>query len=271
MNELQEKLLLMFKWFHNFCSEHKLVYYALGGTALGAVRHKGFIPWDDDMDIGMPRPDYEKMLDIIKKENNFGQYIIEYPLEYKDSMYPICKVYDTSTTLIENVKKQPRRGIFIDIFPLDGIGNAEEESKNNYRKINFWIDLLNAKRCAIRKGRSLFKNASIILSNLLPDAVFGKEILIKKINKMALKYDYKNNNYIVNLFGAWKEKEIVEKKCFGIPKLHKFEDTKIYIPEDADSYLTSLYGDYMELPPTEKRVSHHDYIKLDLEKSYLER
>lgn len=269
MNELQEKLLLMFKWFHNFCLENNLVYYALGGTALGAVRHKGFIPWDDDMDIGMPRPDYEKMINIIKRENSIEQYIIEYPLEYKDSMYPICKVYDTSTTLIENVKNEPKRGIFIDIFPLDGIGNSREESKNNYRKINFWIDLLNTKRCALRKGRNLLKNASIIVSNLLPDAIFGKEKLIKKINNMALKFEYDNNSYIVNLFGAWKEKEIVEKKYLGTPTLCEFEDAKIYIPEEADRYLSSLYGNYMELPPIEKRVSHHDYIKLDLEKSYL--
>lgn len=270
MNNIQNNLLPMFKWFHSFCSENKLTYYALGGTALGAVRHSGFIPWDDDIDVGMPRPCYEKLVNFLKKENKFGKYIIEYPLEHKDSMYPFLKLYDTSTTLTECVKNYPRRGIYIDIFPLDGIGNTKKESLNNYKKINFWINLLNTKICVPRKERCFLKNIAIVLSSLLPNCICGKDILIKKINDMGKSNDYEENDYVVNLFGAWKEREITKKEWFGTPKLCSFENTCIYIPQNADKYLSALYGNYMELPPAEKQISHHYNIELNLKKSYLE-
>lgn len=269
MNEMQKKILYMFKWFHAFCEENNLTYYALGGTALGAIRHNGFIPWDDDIDIGMPRPFYERLVKMLKKENIFGQYVIEYPLEKNDSMYPFLKLYDMNTTLVENVRNHPKRGIFIDIFPLDGIGDTLEDSVRNYKKIAVWIDILNTKICALRKGRSLKKNIAIIFSGLLPNRIFGKDVLIKKINELGKTIDYNKSSYCVNLFGAWKEREISEIQWFGIPKLVRFEDTWIYVPEKAEKYLTALYGNYMELPPMEDRLTHHDFIELDLEKSYI--
>lgn len=269
MNKMQEKLLCMFKWFHTFCEENNLTYYALGGTALGAVRHNGFIPWDDDIDIGMPRPFYERLVRILKEENTFGRYVIEYPLEKKDSMYPFLKLYDTSTTLVENVRKHPKRGIFIDIFPLDGIGDSLEDSIHNYKKIVFWINLLNTKICALRKGRSWKKNIAIILSGLLPNKMLGKEVLIKKINGFGKAIDYNKSAYCINLFGAWKEREISEKQWFGTPRPVRFEDVLIYVPEKVEKYLTNLYGNYMQLPPAEERLTHHDFIELDLEKSYI--
>ncbi|MBR5505916.1 MAG: LicD family protein [Clostridia bacterium] len=103
MNELQQKLLTMLNWFHNVCEKENLQYYALGGTALGAIRHNGFIPWDDDIDVGMPRDDYNKLREICSKYNA-GQYYIEFPGINDDFVYPFCKVYDKQTTLVENVK-----------------------------------------------------------------------------------------------------------------------------------------------------------------------
>lgn len=269
MNEMQKKLLNMMKWFHNFCVEEDLCYYAIGGTALGAVRHKGFIPWDDDIDVGMPRPDYEKMIDAFKNKKNTAHYILDVPLEKKDNIYPFCKLYDTNTTLIENVRIKVKRGIYIDIFPLDGIGNTISESHKNYKHINFWIDMLNTKICALRKGRSIFKNFSIIVGRAIPEFILGRTYLIEKINNMGKRLPYNDNSFAVNLFGAWKEREIIKREWLGKPQLCEFEDMQIYIPENSHDYLTSLYGNYMELPPVEKRVSHHDFIECDLEKSYL--
>lgn len=268
MTELQAKLLEMFKFFHEFCVKNNLVYYAIGGTALGAVRHNGFIPWDDDVDVGMPRLDYNKMTELLKKNNKFGKYIIEMPLEKNDSMYPFCKIYDTATTFVENVRNKPKRGIYIDIFPLDGIGNTKEESLTNYKRINFWIDLLNTKICAVRKGRGFLKNVAVAISGVIPECILGKKQLINKIDKMIKRNNYETSEYTVNYFGAWKEREITKKEWFGKPSICKFENMEIYIPENADKYLTALYGEYMQLPPPEKRVSHHDYIELDLNKSY---
>lgn len=121
MTEIQLKLLDMLKWFHEFCIENKLRYYALGGTMLGAIRHKGFIPWDDDIDVGMPREDYDKMIELVIDKQD-EKYRLEKPLQNKDFVYQYCKLYDTSTTLVENTRYKTKRGVYLDIFPLDGIG-----------------------------------------------------------------------------------------------------------------------------------------------------
>lgn len=268
MTGMQKKLLEMMRWFHNLCKEEKLVYYAVGGTALGAVRHNGFIPWDDDIDVAMPRPDYEKLKKISEKYNLKDNYYIEFPFEKKDSMYPFCKIYDTQTTLIENVRKQPVRGLYIDVFPLDGIGNSREESLRNYKKISTKINFLNTRICAFRKGRKLHKNLAIAISRVIPEAVVSTKKLIEKINSMGVHYE--ESEYIVNLFGAWGVKEISKREWFMEPLLCKFEDTEIFIPSKYHEYLTCMYGNYMKLPPPEKRISHHDYVFMDMEKPYTE-
>ena len=124
MTELQNRLLIMLKWFHEFCVEHNLRYFALGGTLLGAIRHKGFIPWDDDIDVGMPRADYNKLMEL--SDQIQSPYVLETPQSpAKDFIYAYCKLFNTDTTLIEKRKKNMKRVIYIDIFPLDGLGNDE--------------------------------------------------------------------------------------------------------------------------------------------------
>lgn len=267
MTEIQEKLLEMMKWFHNLCQEENLIYYAVGGTALGAVRHNGFIPWDDDIDVAMPRKDYDKLRLLAKKYRTTKKYTIEFPLEKDDAMYPFCKIYDTTTTLVENMRKKPKRGIYIDVFPLDGIGQTLEESLNNYKKISRRINFLNTRICALRKGRKLYKNLAIVLARAIPEFVISTKKLIKKINLMEKEYD--NCEYIVNLFGAWGAKEISKKEWFGEPVICKFEDGEIFIPQNAHEYLSRMYNDYMKLPPEEKRFSHHDYVFMDLKNPYV--
>lgn len=147
MNELQKKLVDILSWFHNLCNNNNLNYYAIGGTALGAIRHGGFIPWDDDIDVGMPRTDYEKFIKIANKYSK--KYAIEYPGINKDFLYPYAKIYDTQTTLIENKRYKIKRGIYIDVFPLDGIGNTKKESLKNFKKIDILINMLCSMSCAI--------------------------------------------------------------------------------------------------------------------------
>ena len=266
MNEIQQKLLGMVKWFHSLCSDNRLRYYILGGTMLGAVRHKGFIPWDDDIDVGLPRKDYERLKEILKHKN--GKFVLEAPLEKDDYAYSYCKLYDTSTTLIEKKRFNPKRGIYIDVFPLDGIGSDEQESKKNYKKIKSKINYLSTKTCALRKGRKFYKNAAIIISRILPGPSWKKTIL--KINSMGASRDFDESVYIGNLMGAWGYKEVMKREVLGEPTEYVFEDTKLYGPADYDSYLKSLYGNYMQPPPPEKQKSHHDYIYLNLSESYLD-
>lgn len=268
MTELQGRLLDVLKWFHKLCEREELTYYAQGGTALGAVRHNGFIPWDDDLDVGMPRGDYEKLKRLSEKMNGQSPYYIEFPGERKDFVYPYCKIYDTRTTLIENTRYKTKRGIFIDVFPIDGIGNTMEESIRNFKRIDYKNNLLCTQICALRKGRELYKNASIVLLRAVPFLDHLK--IIKDIDKLSKLYDYDECNYVANLCGNWHEKEIMDKRWVEKSILCKFEDAQIYIPENYDEYLTRMYGDYMKLPPVEKQITHHDFLCIDLNKSYLD-
>lgn len=270
MTDLQCRLLPIMKWFHKLCDEQNFTYYALGGTALGAVRHNGFIPWDDDLDVGMPRKDYERLKVLSQKINTLSNYVIEFPDNKKDFVYPYCKIYDTNTTLVENTRYKTKRGIYIDVFPIDGVGNTWEESIKRFNKIDRKRNLLCARVCALRKNRSLHKNFAILLSRCIPDFLLNPLEIIKNINESCKERQYDKYTYVANFCGNWHEKEIMNKEWVKNPVLCKFEDMQIYIPKDTDAYLTRLYGNYMQLPPVEKRVTHHDFLHLDLNKSYLE-
>lgn len=265
--ELKNMLIEMMEYFHEFCCKNNLKYYALGGTMLGAARHNGFIPWDDDIDIGMPRKDYEKLA-LLMEKNKEEKYIFETPLTKEgDYYYGFSKLYDTRTTLIENTKYKIKRGIYIDIFPLDGVGNTLEESKTFSERIYKLDNLLMLKTAGFRKGRSLYKNIGIFIFRFIP--INPKNILHKLVKKCSEK-DFDKYSWVGNLMGAWRFKEVMPKNYIGKPKLYKFEGIEIFGVENADAYLTSLYGNWRELPPEEKRVTHHDFIECDLHKSYLE-
>ena len=269
VTELQNKLAEILGWYHEFCVSHELRYYCIGGTALGAVRHNGFIPWDDDIDVGMPRVDYEKFKVLSAKEiNGKGKYFVEFPSEKRDFGYTYGKFYDTETTLIENSRFKTKRGIYLDVFPLDGIGDSKEEAVKNFKKIDKWNNLFNTRVCGIRKGRKWYKNLSIILSRAIPNFVINQQKLMKKIDNMSKERGFDACKYVANISGNWHEKEIHERKVLGEPTLCRFENIEIFIPEKADEYLTGLYGDWKKLPPPEKQVTHHDYLFCDLNTPY---
>lgn len=269
MNVLQKRLVDILKWFHEFCESNDLKYYVLGGTLLGAIRHKGFIPWDDDIDVGIPRDDYDRLKKIMENAN--GRYILETPeSKKKDFVYSYCKLYDTETTLVENTRYKTKRGIYLDIFPLDGIGNTLEESKVNFKKIDRINNIISTKTCALSKRRKLYKNLAIIASRCVPRFIINWKKQIEKVNDICKSRPYNDYKYVGNLLGNWHEKEIAKREWFGTPKLIDFENIKIYAPSNYDAYLTNVYGNYMVPPPIEKQKTHHDYIFIDLNKSYIE-
>lgn len=269
LTQLQKRLLEMFSWFHNFCIDNKIKYYALGGTMLGAIRHKGFIPWDDDIDVGIPRNDYEKLRKISSNVNN-NKFKFEFPTTIDEKFAtPYAKLYDITTTLIENYKKPLKRGIFIDIFPLDGTGNDEKESKKNFKKIKRGYNFFMTRVAAINKNRSFLKNSAIIVSRIIPNCFLSNRKLRIRIDNFS-KIDFDNSYYGGNVFGNWGYKEIMPISIMGTPKEYFFENIKIYGVENYDEYLTRLYGNWKKLPPKEKQISHHDFIELNLEKSYLD-
>ncbi len=262
--ELKKLLVDMLCWFHDFCVKNNLRYYIVGGTMLGAVRHQGFIPWDDDIDIAMPDTDYKKLSELLKDAQ--GRYVLETPdSSAKDFFYSFSKIYDTHTTLVENTKYKVKRGIYLDIFPLVGMGNTKEESFENFKSIEKINNLLISKVTGIRKGRSFLKNAVVALFRVIP---LNEKKLLKKLVNRYFEKSYDDSLWVGNPVGAWRFKEIMPKEIIGKPTLYKFEGTEVFGVEKYDEYLTQLYGNWRELPPEEKRVSHHDYVYCNLHEGY---
>lgn len=269
MTEQQERLVPMLAWFHNFCETHGLRYYIIAGTMLGAVRHGGFIPWDDDIDVGMPRSDYER-LKTIAREFPSDIYRFEYPGENKDYPHLMAKLYDTRTTFVEKKRHLLKRGIYLDIFPLDGVGNTWEEATTHYKPFSKRFKLHLTITCAFLKRRSLKKNLAVLFGRVVSPLFVKKAKLEKKIDEICRRYDFDESAYVSNLIGGSGHKGIVLREYFGKPTLITFEGIEVYGLENPDAYLTAMYGAYMELPPEEKRVSLHDSEEVDLSKSYLD-
>lgn len=260
---IHDKLLKMLIKFHSICEENNLKYYMIGGTQLGAVRHKGFIPWDDDIDIGMPSEDYNKFINLSSDKIPSDLAICHYK-NMANYPYGFCKLYDKTTTLVEDnfTKQGIIGGIYIDVFRLDGIGNTLEKSIKNYKSIDIMHRILYY-NTSIKKTKNPIKKLANIFFRLMKT-----KKIINSIDKKLSKYEWDKNNYVVNAYGAWRFREIMRKDIFGTPTLYDFEGYKFFGVEKYDEYLTNLYGDYMKLPPEEKRKSHHNYKYLNLNLPY---
>ena len=268
LNPIQLKLLEMIDWFDHYCKKNNLKYYVVGGTLLGAIRHKGFIPWDDDVDIALPRPDYIRLLELFAGIED--KYLLESPYSgNEDYLYSFSKLYDTSTTLIEKTKKNCKRGIYIDIFPLDGIGNTEEESIANYKKVDKLNMFLMTRTCAIRKQRAFYKNASIVLARAIPSFIVNDKELSKKVDRISAAISFEKSEYVGNLMGAYRVREIFRKEYIGQTARYPFENIYVNGFEHFEEYLTHIYGEWRKLPPEGKRHGAHDYLEYDLNKSYM--
>ena len=260
--EIHCRLLKMAKDFHRICEDNNLEYYMLGGTMLGAVRHKGFIPWDDDMDFGMPREDYDQFIRI-SHQILPDYYELMFYKNAENSPMHYIKFIDSRTTLIEASYKNYVEGLYIDIFPLDGAGKGSIADRIRMKRIDYLQGLV-IYHCTTREKtgiRKLVKKYAQMRSlSRLHDSI-EKLMTAKTLSESSL---------IANYLGAWAKKEIMPKEVMGTPKLYQFEDTEFFGSANADAYLTSLYGNYMKLPPEEKRVFKHNYYYLNYDLPYRE-
>ena len=259
---IQDKILSILKEFISICKDNNLTYYALGGTLLGAVRHKGFIPWDDDIDIGMPREDYEKFKKIASNalSDNY-KFLSEDTSNYKKAF---SVIRDDSTKIIMNYSNEEQEeSLWIDIFPLDGMpSNPLKKKYHSYRylytrmmvQLSQFNSLVNQKK----ENRPWFEKVIIRIANVVKiEKVVSFSWAQKKYLQTINKYSF-NEGFAGNYTGAYKLREIVPSDYFGQPVLLQFEDLKLSCPHKFREYLTAIYGaDYMQLPPEEKRVFHH--------------
>lgn len=266
----KEKLLEMLIYFDNICEKNNLRYYAAGGTFLGAVRHHGFIPWDNDVDVSMPRSDYDRVAEIINSDNS--KYTVETPQsKAPDFLYPMSKMYDTTTTVIEDLKVKCKRGVYIDIFPMDGIGDTFAEVEKNYRKLRLLNNFFATRTSIPRPQRKWWKNLAIRMSDaIIPECFINTKKLAIKLDTLCRKFDFDNSYYVGILLTQYGLRYIMPRTLFDEVHKYEFENITVTGVADYNQYLSTVYGNWRELPPIEKRTEGHDYKDVDLQHSYIE-
>ncbi|MCR5394237.1 MAG: LicD family protein [Bacteroidales bacterium] len=260
LRDLQLRLVPLIKCIDQVCREHGLRYYLWAGTMLGAVRHKGFIPWDDDADLAMPRPDYDILM-AHAHEWLPQPYEIVGPHQSLHCPHRFAKIIDASTTLLERPDFLFPEGIYVDIFPIDGFTDDEAERRrilSRYKKL---------KKRHFFCFRDPYKHGGGPRAwfGLLFQKIFKADQVQGQIQDLMRTYDYdKCHTAIEYDFGT---RAILPKQLLGEPKLYEFEGEQFYGVADADAVLTAIYGDYMTLPPVEQRAQHKFYY-LDFNMPY---
>lgn len=247
------------------CEKHNIKYFMIAGTLLGAVRHKGFIPWDDDMDFAIMRKDYSKFLNLCKTELG-EKFTIQEIFSDSDYALPVAKLLLNGTKFIERnaAKNKSQKGIFIDIFPYDSIPDSEAQRKKHNKNTYFLKRLFLAKQgyTIAEKGQTL----KIIIYFLLKilSAFASKKRIRNRLDAELRRYENENTKKVAALGGAYGyTKESVERKWFDETVELPFEDITLAAPKDYVEYLTYFYGDYMTPPPKDKRYNRHSAVELD--------
>lgn len=244
------------------CKAHNLRYYIWAGTMIGAVRHKGFIPWDDDLDIAMPRADYNALIEHAHEwlpkpyELVCTETDVNYPL-------PFGKIQDASTTLIERMHLKYLGGIYIDVFPLDGVPNGWLARKLHFAKYEYY------KRVLYLIHRDPYKHGHGPSSwvPLLCRKMYTMQGIQQKIRRLLQQYDYDQCELVADYDDG--SRGTMRKQILGTPTAYKFEDAMLLGVADYHTYLSNKYGDYMTIPPHDSQ-RQHNFHYLDLEKPYRE-
>ena len=259
--ETQKYLLTeILDYIDSFCEENNIRYFLTGGTLLGAVRHQGFIPWDDDIDIAMLRPDYEKFIASFPRTNS--RYTVLHHSVLKEYYYPFAKVVDNDTVLREEkMENQSDIGAYIDVFPIDyGTDSIDETFNIRNKNMRIWVVLNFVKTMDRHKQRSWYINLTLRILKLITKPI-SHQYILKKIDEKARIHEKDlSAKYcgalVILMYG---KREIMMTEWYADTIRLPFEGKSYCAPRDYDQVLTRLYGNYMELPPVEERVSHHYY------------
>ena len=256
LKELQSECLNILKDVHNFCVTNEIKYSVAYGTLIGTLRHKGFIPWDDDVDIIMPRPDYDRFCKIYKSD----RFKLKCPENSTDCMIAFARVYDDKRTVVDHCRPWcwNESGVWIDIFPADGVSDDYEAFRRDYQSI--WKLFRHLVRARFSCGRIREEDSIIrVIKKVAKRCLFLNGFVAKWLNRELVK---RTRSIPFGETGHWgqlsspDDPEWHDIKTFSSTILMKFEDMEVMVMNGYDEVLHQIYGDYMKLPPEDQREAH---------------
>ncbi len=257
--EIKETELNLLISFDEFCKKNNLYYTLCGGTLLGAIRHKGFIPWDDDIDVLMPRPDYDKLMNEVGLDMNHLKDYMEFKSWKKGNVtLPFMKLVDNRTSIDSQYDDMEDNKIWIDIFATDGLPEDDNKLKKLYKMPRLLRRIILVKNAKKGEGKTFIKKLlkPLLIGVLKPiDSIK----LCKKIDDISKTYDFDSSDYIGGIVWGYGPQERIHKKGYMQPVPVEFEKHYFNAPSNYHEYLTGLYKDYMKLPPEDQRITH-DFV-----------
>lgn len=264
--EIQSMQLELMKKLHATFQELQIPYYLIAGSALGAVRHQGFIPWDDDIDVGLLREDYERFLSVAASVEALSDYQTVNYRTAKRCDFGLTRIYFPNTRIDDPSTSRTKLDsrLYLDIFPLDTVP-ADRGARDAYEK-------------KIRKKKALVQRIDLRNYDNKPHVLLCKKVIslcltpfrqgiLRSFDRLMRKYEGEDTGLVCSLCSQYSfQKQVMRREIYGTPVLRRFEDTEFFVPERLDEYLTTLYGkNYMEIPPVEKRRKGHDIYRTNEE------
>lgn len=258
LEQLHSVLVEILDFVCSVCEEHGLTYFLVYGTALGAYRHKGFIPWDDDMDIAMPRQDFMKFLNIMKQEE-YDRFEIQDEDNEKNYFLTFAKVRKKNTLYIEKItgNRYSHNGIFIDVFPLDHLNEIESFSfKIRYKFIRYLIHILRFNACRdLYKSKRSKRDYVFDWAVSFPAFLIPSRVILKQLKRLEAGKEAGNETKYMVEYDSGSANRIMDYDIFFPPRKIEFEKKMYNVPNRIEDYLSLIYGDYMQLPPVDERKS----------------
>lgn len=252
IKHLQKVILSIAEYIDILCRKNGIEYYLLGGSAIGAIRHKGFIPWDDDLDIIMTHDNYKRFIQVCREQLDHEKYQLQEGLEDWPLYFSKIRLKGTYLNEFEGYGNDDTNGIYIDVFKMDNVSGNNKEAYWQYfcgkLFLCYQLSQRSYKSAGLKKKLMMYLSVPLRIS-------FIRNFVIRQIEKYNDKSD---SPYLGFFYGRTKYKSaVIERSLFGKPHYVDFENIKLPVPEKYHEYLTQVFGDYMKLPPVEQRVGLH--------------